>query len=83
MSTPFKLIKAIYVYVAALVGLLVLAAGFYGLLEYMLSILFINVSFDAIYVITPLTRIITGLLIMVPHWAIGHHFHLIEHKAKK
>ncbi|MFA6458705.1 MAG: hypothetical protein WCV72_04975 [Patescibacteria group bacterium] len=83
MSTPFKLIKAIYVYTAALVGLLILAAGFYGLFEYMLSILFINVSFDALYAITPLARITTGLLIMVPHWAIGHHFHLVEHKAKK
>lgn len=83
MSTPFKVMKAAYVYLAALIGLVVVAAGVYSLLEYLMSILFIGASFDAIYIITPLTRIFTGLFIMIPHWAIGHHFHTLEHKKKK
>lgn len=83
MSTPFKLIKAIYVYLAAFVGLLVVATGLYGLLEYLLTILFLNVSFDAVYTVTPLTRIAIGLFVMIPHWAIGHHFHILEHNGKK
>lgn len=83
MSTPFKVMKAVYVYLAALIGLIVVAAGIYSVIEYLLSILFIDAPFDAVYIITPLTRIITGLFIMLPHWAIGHHFHSLEHKKKK
>ncbi|MCF7845666.1 MAG: hypothetical protein K9L85_00325 [Candidatus Peribacteraceae bacterium] len=83
MSTPFKLMKAAYVYLAALIGLVVISAGVYGLFEYLLSILFIGANFDAAYLITPLTRVLTGLFIMLPHWGIGHHFHLLEHKKKK
>jgi hypothetical protein len=82
-STPFRTMKAIYVYIAALIGLVVVSTGVYGLLEYIMSILFLDASFDAAYIITPLTRIITGLFIMVPHWGIGHHFHLLENKRKK
>ena len=82
-NTPFKSMKAFYVYIAALIGLVVVSIGVYGLLEYLLSVLFLNAEFDAAYIIVPLTRIITGLFIMIPHWAIGHHFHLLEHKKKK
>ncbi|MFH0776827.1 MAG: DUF5671 domain-containing protein [Patescibacteria group bacterium] len=82
MSTPFKVMKAVYVYLSAFVGLLVVAAGLYSMLEYLLSILFIDSAFDAIYVITPITRIVVGLFIMVPHWAIGHHFHTLESKKR-
>ncbi|MCF7836753.1 hypothetical protein K9N08_01100 [Candidatus Gracilibacteria bacterium] len=82
-STPFRTMKAVYVYIAALIGLVVVSTGVYGLLEYIMSILFLGVGFDAAYVITPLTRIITGLFVMVPHWGIGHHFHLLESKKKK
>jgi hypothetical protein len=81
-STPFKTMKAVYVYIAALIGLVIVATGVYGLLEYLMSILFLDAGFDAAYVITPVTRIITGLFIMVPHWGIGHHFHSLEQKKK-
>ncbi|MFH1375108.1 MAG: hypothetical protein ABIH35_00350 [Patescibacteria group bacterium] len=82
-NTPFKAMKAIYVYLAALVGLGFVATGLYGLIEYLFSIMFLDAAFDAAYLITPLTRIIVGLFVMVPHWAIGHHFHLLEHGKKK
>ena len=82
-STPFKSMKAVYVYIAALLGLVIIAAGVYGLLEYLLSVLFLGAAFDAAYLITPLTKIITGLFVMIPHWAIGHHFHILEHKKGK
>ncbi len=81
-TTPFKTMKAIYVYIAALIGLIVVSIGVYGLIEYLISILFIGADFDAAYIITPLAKIITGLFIMIPHWGIGHHFHLLEHKKK-
>ncbi|MFH0776116.1 MAG: hypothetical protein V1936_00685 [Patescibacteria group bacterium] len=83
MSTPFQAMKAVYVYLAALIGLVVLATGFYNLLEYLMSALFLRADFDTIYLITPFSRIITGLFIMLPHWAIGHHFHSLEHKKPK
>ena len=82
-TTPFKSMKAVYVYIAALIGLVIVAAGVYGLLEYLMSVLFLNAAFDAAYLITPLTKIITGLFVMIPHWAIGHHFHLLEYKKGK
>jgi len=82
-STPFKSMKAVYVYIAALIGLVVVSIGVYGLLEYLLSVLFLSATFDAAYIITPLTKIITGLFVMIPHWAIGHHFHVLEHKKGK
>ncbi|MCK5472261.1 hypothetical protein KAI54_03685 [Candidatus Gracilibacteria bacterium] len=82
-SAPFKSMKAVYVYIAALIGLVIVSTGVYGLLEYLLSVLFLNATFDAAYIITPLTRIITGLFVMIPHWAIGHHFHALEHKRGK
>ena len=80
---PFKTMKAIYVYIAALIGLIVVSAGIYGFLEYLLSLLFLNAEFNAAYIVTPLSKIITGLFIMIPHWGIGHHFHLLECKRKK
>jgi hypothetical protein len=80
---PFKTMKAIYVYIAALVGLLVVSAGVYGFLEYLLSIMFFQTEFNAAYIVRPLAKIITGLFIMVPHWGIGHHFHLLEYEKKK
>jgi hypothetical protein len=75
--------KAIYVYIAALIGLIVVSAGVYGFLEYILSILFFQSEFNSAYIITPLAKIITGLFVMIPHWGIGHHFHLLEYKSKK
>ncbi len=83
MSTPFQTMKAVYVYIAALIGLVVLASGASLLVEYFLSVLFLGAGFDAAYLITPLTRIITGLFIMIPHWGIGHHFHLLERGKRK
>jgi hypothetical protein len=80
MSTPFKTMKAVYVYLAAFVGLLIVAMGLYSFLEYLLNVLFMKTSLNAIFIIKPFSQIIVGLFIMVPHWAIGHHFHLIEHK---
>jgi|GEM_PF-2469679 len=82
-STPFKSMKAVYVYIAALIGLVIVSAGVYGLLEYLMSVLFLSAAFDAAYIISPLTKIITGLFVMIPHWAIGHHFHVLEHKKVK
>ncbi len=75
--------KAVYVYLAAFVGLLITAAGVYALLEYILSILFLGAHFDAAYLITPFTKIIVGLFVMIPHWAIGHHFPAIQHKKAR
>jgi len=72
--------KAVYVYFAASVGLLIVASGLYSFLEYLIKILFLEVPINAIFLVTPLAKIIAGLFIMIPHWAIGHHFHLIEHK---
>ena len=75
--------KAIYVYIAALIGLVAISVGAYGLLEYLMSVLFLSTEFDVGYIITPLARIIIGLFIMVPHWAVGHHFHALEHNKKR
>lgn len=74
--------KAIYVYLAALIGLLLVAAGLYGMLEHIIGVLFANAMLDASYFITPLAQITVGLFVMIPHWGIGHHFHLLEHHAK-
>lgn len=82
-NTPFKVMKAIYVYLAALAGLAFVATGLYGIVEYLFSILFLGAAFDAAFLVTPLTRIIVGLFVMVPHWAIGHHFHLLERGKNK
>ena len=83
MTSPFKTMKAIYVYLAAFVGLLIVASGLYSLLEYLMSILFASAPVDATFLVIPFTRIIIGLFVMVPHWAIGHHFHTLEHKSNK
>lgn len=81
-SSPFATIKAIYVYLAALIGLLLVAAGLYGILEHIITVLFTEATIDVNYFITPLTQIIIGMFVMIPHWGIGHHFHLLEHRAK-
>lgn len=81
-SSPFKAMKAIYVYIAAIIGLLLVATGFYGLIEHLLEILLTDISLDTGLLVTPIARIIIGLFIMVPHWAIGHHFHMKEHGKK-
>lgn len=85
-TTPFKAMKAIYVYIAALIGLALVAFGLYGIIEHLLGILLApatefaqnGVTLNTALLITPLTQIIVGLFIMVPHWAIGHHFNLKE-----
>ncbi len=82
MTNPFKTMKAVYVYLAAFVGLLLVAMGFYSFLEYLMQVLFTKSSLNAIFIIEPFAQIIVGLFIMLPHWAIGHHFHLIEHKTQ-
>lgn len=75
--------KAIYVYIAALIGFLLIAAGLYGILDHLINVLFTtDATIDVAFFITPLTQIIVGLFIMIPHWGIGHHFHLLEHHAK-
>lgn len=79
-STPFKAMQAIYVYIAALIGLALVATGLYAIVEMLLGILLTYGKFDQAELVTPLTQLIIGLFIMVPHWAIGHHFHLKEHK---
>lgn len=79
-STPFKAMKAFYVYIAALIGLVVVAFGLYGLIGVLLSVLLTTDTFSAYLLVTPLTQIIAGLFIMLPHWAIGHHFHMLEQK---
>jgi hydrogenase-4 membrane subunit HyfE len=81
--TPFKTMKAMYVYIAALIGLILVSIGLYSIIEYILGILLTNTPFNTIMLVTPLAQLITGLFIMIPHWAIGHHFHTIEHKKKK
>ncbi|MFA5351855.1 MAG: hypothetical protein WC304_01090 [Candidatus Gracilibacteria bacterium] len=81
-TSPFATMKAIYVYIAALIGLLLVAAGVYGILDHVITVLFTDAAIDAIYFITPLTQIIVGMFVMIPHWGIGHHFHLLEHHAK-
>lgn len=77
-ASPFTTMKAVYVYLAALVGLLLVAAGIYGMLEYIITVLFTEDKINTAYLITPLTQIIVGLFVMLPHWGIGHHFHLRE-----
>lgn len=81
-TTPFRSMKAIYVYVAALIGLLLLAAGMYGLVGHLIEVLFTEISLNTAFLVTPFTQIVIGLFVMVPHWAIGHHFHLLERKNK-
>jgi len=81
-TSPFATMKAIYVYIAALIGLLLVAAGVYGILDHIITVLFTEATIDATYFITPLTQIIVGMFVMIPHWGIGHHFHLLEHHAK-
>jgi hypothetical protein len=82
-STPFRAMKAFYVYIAALLGLLVASHGLYGLVGNFLSVLFTDATFSTYLLVKPLAQIIVGLFVMVPHWAIGHHFHLIEHHHYK
>jgi len=81
--TPFKTMKAIYVYLAALIGLVVVALGLYGLLWHLLGVLFTDSPFNSGFLVSPLAQIIVGLFVMLPHWAIGHHFHAIEHGKRK
>lgn len=81
-TSPFATMKAIYVYMAALIGLLLIAAGVYGILDHVITVLFTDATIDTTYFITPLTQIIVGMFVMIPHWGIGHHFHLLEHHAK-
>ena len=80
--TPFKTMKAIYVYLAALIGLLLIAAGLYTILNHLITILFTEEVFNAVFLINPLTQIIIGLFVMLPHWGIGHHFHMQEYSGK-
>ena len=82
MTAPFETMKAIYVYFAAFIGLLLVASGFYTLLEYLLNLFFGHEQFNAIFIVTPFVRIIVGLFVMIPHWAIGHHFHICERQKK-
>lgn len=82
-TTPFQAMKAIYVYVAALIGLIVVAMGLYDILQYLISIMFTGAQVNMAILVAPITKLIIGLFIMVPHWAIGHHFHLHEIKKKK
>lgn len=81
-EAPFKTMKAFYVYIAALVGLGIIAFGLYGLIGVFLSILLTEENFSTYLLVRPLTQIIVGLFVMLPHWAIGHHFNLMEHKKK-
>ena len=81
-TSPFKAMKAIYVYIAALVGLALLASGLYGLVEHLIEVLLTSASFTASSLVGPFTSIIIGLFVMVPHWAVGHHFHMKEHSKK-
>jgi hypothetical protein len=81
-TSPFATMKAIYVYMAALIGLLLIAAGIYGMLDHIITVLFTEAKIDVTYFITPLTQIIVGMFVMIPHWGIGHHFHLLENNAK-
>ena len=82
-ATPFKAMKAIYVYAAALIGLIVVAMGLYGILEHIIGVMFTEEAINMSKLVGPITKLIVGLFIMVPHWAIGHHFHLGESKKRK
>lgn len=83
---PFKAMQAVYVYLAAFVGLALIAVGLYGLVNHALDVLLTpasenlqnGIQFDRGMLVSPLTQIIVGLFVMIPHWAIGHHFHLAE-----
>ena len=80
-DNPFLAMQALYVYVAALIGLILVALGLYSLINIFFGVLLADEYFYLGALATPLTQIIIGSFIMVPHWAIGHHFHL--HIAKK
>ncbi len=75
-NSPFQTMQAIYIYIAALIGLIFLALGAYGIVEHLLAVLLNNrIDFNQAVLVAPLAKIIVGLLIMVPHWMIGMHAH--------
>ncbi len=80
-GTPFKTMQAIYVYLTALIGLIFIALGAYGIIEHLLGVLLDSfIDFNQSYLVTPLSQIIVGLFVMVPHWMIGTHFNWKEKK---
>ena len=75
-DSPFLAMKAIYVYIAALIGLVVSAFGFYQIVSLMLeAVMDPRATFVFGSLASPLALLLTGLFIMVPHIAIGLHFH--------
>jgi len=80
-DNPFPAMQALYVYLAALIGLIIISLGLYNLINGFLGVLLADEYFYLGALATPLTQLIVGSFIMVPHWAIGHHMHL--HTIKK
>lgn len=75
-TSPLIAMKAVYIYVAALLGVILAAFGFMQLLE-----IFLRAFLDPRYIFmladisAPLAMFITGKFLLIPHVAMGLHFH--------